>query len=248
MDKEKLDKLYKMIKTSKSTMVLTGAGMSTESGIPDFRSPKTGLWEKMDPMEALSTEVLYNNPKKFYKVGYKILLSMKDAQPNKGHYALAEMEKMGYIDGIITQNIDNLHHKAGSKYILEVHGQTRTGSCINCGQKVELDVITEKVDKGQIPPLCDLCGGILRPDVVFFGDQLPEDFNIAWEKVKKSDLLIVIGSSLTVVPVNYLPQIAKKVAIINVGKTAYDRYADVVINGKCGLILDELLNMLKKDK
>lgn len=246
MDIEKLDRLYKMMKNSKSTMVLTGAGMSTESGIPDFRSPKTGLWENMDPMEALSTEVLYNNPRKFYKEGYSILLSMKNAQPNKGHYALMQMEEMGYIDGVITQNIDNLHHKAGSKYILEVHGQTRTGSCMNCGEKVELDVITDKVNKGQIPPLCDLCGGELRPDVVFFGDQLPEDFTTAWEKVKKCDLLIVIGSSLTVAPVNYLLQIAEKVAIINVGQTTFDRYADVVINGKCGITLVELLNIFKQ--
>lgn len=150
-------------------MVLTGAGISTESGIPDFRSPGTGLWENIDPMEALSTSVLYNNTEKFYKEGFNMLLNMTDAEPNRAHYALAEMERLGYIKGVITQNIDNLHYKAGSKYILEVHGNTREGSCIKCGTIVDLNILINKVNNKEIPPKCDKCGGILRPDVVFLG-------------------------------------------------------------------------------
>ena len=169
MDTDQIKKACEMIRNSSKTMVLTGAGVSTESGIPDFRSPNTGLWENMDPMEALSTTVLYNNPKKFYSEGFKMILGMTNAKPNKAHIALAEMERLGYIKGVITQNIDNLHHNAGSKYVLEVHGNTREGSCLNCGTKVGIGEIEEKVLKGEIPPKCDSCGGTLRPDVVFFG-------------------------------------------------------------------------------
>jgi NAD-dependent deacetylase len=247
VEKYYIEKAIKLIKESRKTFVLTGAGVSTESGIPDFRSPQTGLWEKVDPMEALSTTVLYNNPRKFYKEGFKMLLGMTGAEPNKAHLALAEMERKGYIKGIITQNIDNLHQKAGSKYVLEVHGNTREGSCLNCKNKVKLDVINNKVNKGEIPPRCDACGGILRPDVVFFGDMLPEDFSIAQEEVGTSDLLIVVGSSLVVSPVNYLPQLVKKLIIINIGSTPFDRRADLCIQGKAGEVLDEILKGLDKE-
>ncbi|EOD00905.1 SIR2 family NAD-dependent protein deacylase [Caldisalinibacter kiritimatiensis] len=235
-----------MIKEATNTWVLSGAGISTESGIPDFRSPKVGLWNKIDPMEALSTEVLYNNPKKFYDIGYKLLLGMEDVEPNKGHLALAEMEKLGFIKGIITQNIDGLHQKGGSKNVLEIHGHIRTGRCINCGKVVKLSVLTEKVNKNQIPPKCDKCNGMLRPDVVMFGDNLPEDFNIAWENSKTADLMIVVGSSLTVAPANYLPQMASKVIIINIGETPMDKHADLVIRDKIGNVLTKILDKLKK--
>lgn len=244
MDMDKIKKASELIKKSSKTMVLTGAGISTESGIPDFRSPGTGLWENVDPMELLSTSVLYNNPEKFYDKGYKMLLDMTDAEPNRAHFALAEMEKRGFIKGIITQNIDNLHHKAGSKYILEVHGNTREASCMNCENTVPLDVITEKVNNGQIPPKCDRCQGTLRPDVIFFGDMLPEDFNIASNEVSSSDLLIVVGSSLAVSPVNYLPQMAKNLIIINKGTSVMDHYSDVLLNGSAGDILESILENL----
>lgn len=237
-----------MIKNSNNTWVLTGAGMSTESGIPDFRSPNSGLWEKIDPMEALSSTVLYRDPKKFYKVGYSLLTGMMNFEPNQGHIALVRLEEMGYINGVITQNIDNLHTRAGSKKVLEVHGHIRTGSCIGCGNKVELQVLTKKVENNEIPPRCERCRRILRPDVVLFGDQLPEDFDKAWELVNDCELLIVIGSSLTVSPVNYLPQMAPKVIIINLHSTSYDPYADIVIRGKSGIVLDKILNILGNEE
>jgi NAD-dependent deacetylase len=247
MSIEDIKKVAKLIKDSSKTMVLTGAGISTESGIPDFRSPNTGLWEHIDPMEALSTSVLYNNPKKFYKEGFNMLLSMTDAEPNRAHFALAEMERLGYIKGVITQNIDNLHYKAGSKYILEVHGNTREGSCMKCANTVDLNVLINKVNNGEIPPKCDNCGGTLRPDVVFFGDMLPEDFNTSVREVETSDLLIVIGSSLTVSPVNYLPQMAKKLVIINMGPTAMDSFAEVKIEDKAGKTLEAILDELYEE-
>ena len=246
MNLRKIRKASELIKNSDKTMVLTGAGISTESGIPDFRSPGTGLWENTDPMEVLSTTVLYNEPERFYKEGFNILLDMMDASPNKGHNILAEMESLGFIDGIITQNIDNLHHKAGSDYILEVHGNTREGSCMNCGHTVDINILTEKVNNNEIPPKCDNCGGILRPDVILFGDMLPDAFNIAFREVENSDLLIAIGSSLMVAPVNYLPQIANKLIIINKGYTVMDSFAEVKIEGGAGDVLEAILDELER--
>ncbi len=245
MNFEKIRKASELIRNSNKTMVLTGAGISTESGIPDFRSPDTGLWENTDPMEVLSTTVLYNEPERFYKEGFNILLGMMDANPNKGHNILAEMESLGFIDGIITQNIDNLHHKAGSNYILEVHGNTREAFCMNCGHTVDINILTGKVNNNEIPPKCNICGGILRPDVILFGDMLPDAFNIAFREVENSNLLIVIGSSLMVAPVNYLPQIANKLIIINKGYTVMDDFAEVKIEGSAGDVLEAILDELE---
>ncbi len=247
MLKDNIKIAAQMINNSSNTWVLTGAGMSTESGIPDFRTPNSGLWEKIDPMEALSRNVLYNNPTKFYKTGYCILTQMSDFQPNEGHVVLAKLEEKGYINGIITQNIDNLHIRAGSKNVLEVHGNTRTGSCTDCNYKVELKYLTKKIQNNEIPPKCEQCGSSLRPDVVLFGDQLPKEFDKAWEIVNECELLIVIGSSLTVSPVNYLPQISPKVIIINLDKTHYDSYADIVIRGKAGTVLNKIFNSIQME-
>jgi NAD-dependent deacetylase len=194
MSFEICDRIAGMILNSSCTLVLTGAGISTESGIPDFRSPSSGLWENIDPMEALSTDVLYRDPKKFYDVGIKLLTSMKEAKPNKAHRILADMEREGLVSGVITQNIDNLHYEAGSKNVVEVHGHIRTGHCIKCGNVYDFNILERKVENDEVPPKC-VCGGILRPDVILFGDNLPDCFNDAWEMCKKCDLLIVIDSS-----------------------------------------------------
>ncbi|HHW58250.1 MAG TPA: NAD-dependent protein deacylase [Clostridia bacterium] len=244
-NKNLFKKVTHLIKNSKKVMVLTGAGISTESGIPDFRSPGKGLWENMDPMEALSTRVLFNYPEKFYSVGFKILSSMRNAEPNEAHYILSEMEKEGIIFGVITQNIDNLHQKAGSKNVYEVHGNTRVGSCINCGRKVSFEVLEEKVNKKQIPPRCDKCGGLLRPDVVLFGDPMPYVFDLAVKEVRTSDLLIVIGSSLVVSPVNFLPDLVDHLIIINATETPYDYKADVVMRERASYALRGIWEIIK---
>lgn len=233
-----------MLMKSKSTVALTGAGISTESGIPDFRSPGTGLWEKVDPMEALSSDILYNNPSKFYSLGFKILLSMRGATPNRAHYILAEMEKLGLIDLVVTQNIDNLHQKAGSEKVYEVHGNTRTFSCDKCGEKYDIALIEKRVNEGEIPPKCR-CKGIIRPDVVLFGDMLPHCFYESIERVEQADLLLAIGSSLSVSPVNYLAEISKKLIIINIGKTLYDYKADIILRESISEALGRIMDIIK---
>lgn len=238
------EKAASMIQNSKYTVVLTGAGISTESGIPDFRSPGTGLWEKIDPMKALSTEVLYNDPQQFYRVGFELILSIKDAEPNKAHYMLTEMESAGIINLIITQNIDNLHIKAGSKRVFEVHGNTRTCTCIKCERQYLINQVKDMVKNNSIPPKCS-CGGIIRPDVVLFGDMLPECFDKGVREVKLADLLIVIGSSLTVGPVNYLAGICKKLMILNIGDTPFDYRADIIIREKASAALENIMECLK---
>lgn len=243
---EKINKACSLIKSSKKTMVLTGAGASTESGIPDFRSPGTGLWEKLDPMEVLSTNAFYDNPERFYREGFGILLDMAHARPNRVHNILAEMERLGFIQGIITQNIDNLHHLAGSQYILEVHGNTREGICVNCEEIIKINLLIEKLNLGELPPKCNKCRGIIKPNVVLFGDMLPEDFNIAMWEVETSDLLIVIGSSLAVAPVNHLPQVAKQLIIINEGHTFMDEFCNVKLKGNAGDILEKILENLER--
>ncbi len=236
-------KAAELIKKCKPSVVLTGAGISTESGIPDFRSPGSGLWEKIDPMEALSTEVLYKNPKKFYDLGFSIITSMKDSLPNKAHYLVAELEEKALINLVVTQNIDGLHHKAGSRNVYEVHGTVRTCSCDSCGELYDTGIIEKRIKAGEIPPKCR-CRGIIRPDVVLFGDMLPDCFYDSIKKVEEAELLIVIGSSLSVSPVNYLAEICKRLLIINLGETGYDRKSDLIIRESTSSALERIVSFI----
>ncbi|MCK9217384.1 MAG: NAD-dependent deacylase [Firmicutes bacterium] len=235
-----------VIKKSKNIVVLTGAGISTESGIPDFRSPGEGLWTKMDPMEALSTKVLLEEPRKFYETGFKIITTMKDAKPNRAHEILAKMEQGGIIQLVITQNIDNLHFKAGSQNVYEVHGNSRSYTCMNCNKSYEISTIEEKVELNEIPPKCT-CGGVIRPDVVMFGDMLPSCFYTGMRKVQEADLLIAIGTSLTVYPVSQLAEVCRKLMIINLSSTAYDYRSEVIINDNISEALTKIYSILETD-
>lgn len=240
---EVYEKAAQVLKKSSSVVVLTGAGISTDSGIPDFRSPGSGLWEKIDPMEALSSEILYNAPEKFYNLGFKIITSMKNAVPNKAHYTIARLEELGRIDLVVTQNIDGLHHKAGSRKVYEVHGTTRTCSCDKCGEKYDTILIEKKVQGGAVPPKCR-CRGIIRPDVVLFGDMLPSCFYESIKRVEEADLLLVIGSSLSVSPVNHLADICKRLMIINIGETCYDNKCDILIRENITYALDRIMGYI----
>lgn len=231
-----IGELVELLKSSNKTVVLTGAGISTASGIPDFRSPGTGLWQRMDP-NVLSVETLTSEPEKFYQHCIEIFTPILKAEPNSGHYALAKLEALGYVKTIITQNIDGLHQKAGAKEVLEVHGHLRTGFCVKCLKEIPLTVLLQRVKEGEIPPRCPRCGGIMRPNVVLFGDYLPDDFIQAQREVASSTLLLVIGSSLEVWPVNTLPSLAANLAIINLTPTGYDPVARMAIHAEASAVL-----------
>lgn len=256
------ESIAELISASEMTCVLTGAGISTESGIPDFRSPGTGLWsrpvhprlqensglqsgrKKYDPMQLLSTEVMFDDPELFYTESIKILTPMLEAKPNRAHEILAEMEGAKLIQSLTTQNIDGLHYKAGSRNIYEVHGNLRTGRCLTCADETAFSTLLEKTGRGEIPPRCDKCGGMLRTNVVLFGDRLPDCFEDAHYDARTCDLMIVIGSSLAVAPVNMLPPMAKKLAIINIGETESDRHADVLYHEKASVALENIYNVI----
>lgn len=221
----------------------TGAGISTESGIPDFRGPE-GLWDQVDPMEYVSREALHQHPRKLWGFLKETVNTVEDAEPNTGHRALAELEAEGAIEGVITQNIDGLHRAAGSKNVMEVHGHLRTAQCTDCGHEIPLDEAFDQLDADEIPT-CEKCGGMIRPDVVLFGDPMAPDFETAIEAVMECDLVIAIGSSLTVSPANMLAVNAPRLAIINRDNTACDDSADIVIHADAGETLSTLVESIR---
>ncbi|MDD3520232.1 MAG: NAD-dependent deacetylase [Actinomycetota bacterium] len=248
MADHKFKSIAGIINDSNKITILTGAGISTESGIPDFRSKKTGLWNRFDS-SLLSREFLYKNPEKFYELAIQLLSILKNGQkikPNKAHYILAEMENNGIISSLITQNIDNLHKLAGSKNIYEVHGNMKKAYCVFCKNEYSFLTLYKKVLRKQIPPLCPECGSILRTSVILFGDELNEQFYKAREEAMTSDLMMVIGSSLEVGPVNTLPMLAKKFIIINRDRTCFDSQAFLVINKNAADALSEIYKFIKE--
>jgi NAD-dependent deacetylase len=229
--------LAELIRAHQPCVVLTGAGVSTESGIPDFRSP-TGLWADFDPLDYASIRSFRSDPARvwsFYALRYEALTR---AEPNAGHLALAELERRGLVRAVITQNIDLLHARAGTRELVEVHGSIRTASCPRCHRAYAVDEVLERLPV----PACDDDGTVLKPDVVFFGELLPEAaIDRAFELARAAELLVVVGSTLEVYPVAGLPLEAKRFAIVNVGPTALDDRALLRVDGKAGDVLPALL-------
>ncbi|MFC3041108.1 NAD-dependent protein deacylase [Virgibacillus xinjiangensis] len=231
--------LEKWIKEAKHTVVFTGAGMSTESGLPDFRSSSGGMWKEKDPSRIASADALNNNVNEFIEFYRDRVLGVKEYGPHKGHYILAEWEKQGKVMSIITQNVDGFHQKAGSRQVAELHGTLQHLHCQSCGRSYDSEGYIHQDYH------CS-CGGILRPSVVLFGETLPEDaFQFALSESRKADLFIVLGSSLSVTPANQFPVIAKecgaKVVIINKEPTDMDYIADEVIHDRpVGEVLAEV--------
>ncbi len=239
---EKIARAAALIKKSEVVYALTGAGMSTESGIPDFRSPGTGLWEKVDPVKTSSAQVLHHDPRLFYETGFARFVGIARAEPNPGHFALARLEALGLLKGLVTQNIDGLHVKAGHKNIWEVHGHLRSGHCMRCRRRYPFAELVGQVERKIIPPLCRACSGVLRPDVVLFGDPMPEFFFDASKTIeRRCDLMLVAGSSLAVYPVADLPRLASRLIIVNLQPTPHDHHAAVVVREKCGMVLQDLV-------
>lgn len=222
-----------LIHSAQHAVVLTGAGISTASGIPDFRSPGTGLWEKVDPVEVASIWAFRENPLAVINGLFALLKPILEAKPNPAHLALAKLEEEGKLKACITQNIDSLHQKAGSKEVLELHGHLRTCTCLQCGRQFPIRTFQEeRAAHPERPPACP-CGGVLKPDVVLFGEPLPEAIlSRAFQAARQSDLFLVAGSSLTVQPASLLPSEAAasgaKLLIFNRTPTPLDALAEEV--------------------
>ncbi len=221
--------LEKWLDEAKYTVVFTGAGMSTESGLPDFRSQE-GLWRKKDPAKIASTDALNHNVEDFIAFYRERVLGVKEYGPHIGHEILAKWEENGKVQSIITQNVDGFHQVAGSKRVAELHGTLQKLHCEKCGREYDGSAYMKETF------YCE-CGGVLRPSIVLFGESLPQDaFAFALEETEKADLFIVLGSSLTVTPANQFPMLAKengaKLVIVNQDDTPFDRYADLMIQDK----------------
>ena len=239
--------LSELIELRGPCVVLTGAGISTESGIPDFRSP-SGIWAQYDPMQYATISAFQRDPAKvweFYALRFDVL---KRAEPNAGHVALAALEEHGIVRAVVTQNIDGLHQRAGSRDVIEVHGSIRTASCPSCGDRMSLADVVDALDEHSAPP-CPRCGVIVKPDVVMFGELLPAAaIDRAFDLAREAGVLLVVGSSLEVYPVAGLPEetlaAGGALAIVNRTSTPYDGRATVRIEGGAGETLSALAESL----
>jgi len=234
-------RLAELIRESSSTVALTGAGVSVPSGIPDFRTPETGLWANVDPMEVAHIDVFERDPARFWSYYRPRFQSLGDKRPNPAHEALAELERRGLIEGVVTQNIDRLHRAAGSRNVVEVHGSIETSSCTRCAAVFEIDEVDALFD-GEGVALCSNCGGPVKPDVVLFGELLSESaMTRARDLAERAELMICVGSSLAVHPVAGLPQLTLerggRLAIVTKGETPYDGDAELKLDGE---VVEEL--------
>jgi NAD-dependent deacetylase len=249
IEEGKVNQVVKLIKKSKYAIVLTGAGVSTGSGIPDFRTPGKGIWEKVDPFKVTSITAFDENPQRFYYFYRPRVEMLSRVSPNPAHKAISQLEEMGYIHCLITQNIDNLHQRAGSKKVIEVHGTLRKAICRRCGKIISSELLIQKMDKSKEKvPYCE-CGGVFKPKIVLFGEMLPNLDNAIYES-KRADLILTVGSSLQVSPANMLPQYCLnrggKLVIVNFMSTHLDYLAKAVINEDVCDFLPAVVEVLKK--
>jgi NAD-dependent deacetylase len=233
--------LADLIRASSSTVALTGAGISVPSGIPDFRTPGTGLWANVDPMKVAHIDSFHRDTKRFWEYYRPRFTTLADKRPNQAHLALAELEAGGMLDAVITQNIDRLHRKAGSDRVIEVHGSIDTSSCTGCGQTYRLEQVAGLFGDDGIAT-CRGCMGKVKPDVVLFGELLPERAMAEAQALSAdAELLLCVGSSLEVYPVAALPELTLSgggsVAIVTRSATPYDGEAAVRLVGD---VVDEL--------
>jgi NAD-dependent deacetylase len=236
-----LKQVAELIANRQPCVALTGAGISAESGIPTFRS-RGGLWEKFDPAVYASIEMFRKDPSKYWSIRGEFIRNYDATSPNAGHMALAELEAMGLLRHVITQNIDGLHRKAGSRNVTEIHGSLREIFCVRCGQEYRAPKIPEGT-----PPRC-ACGGVLKPNTVLFGESLPPNaLETAWKEASACRVMLVIGTSAVVQPAASLPHVAKDhgatVVEINIERAFAD--ADVCILEKAGTALPQIVNELK---
>jgi NAD-dependent deacetylase len=246
----KIQRAAQLLKQSQNVLAFTGAGISTDSGIPDFRSESSGLWHNVDPMAVASIYGFKKNPQAFYDWVGPLTRTTLNALPNPAHLALSTLERRGYLHGIITQNIDMLHTRAGSGCIYELHGHMRTATCITCFMTVDAEPILQQfLEDGRVPR-CKVCNGVLKPNVILFGEQLPiREFQNAQEAARHCDAMIVVGSSLEVAPAGDIPIVAArrgaKLIVVNLEPTPADKLAEVVIHARAAEILPEIVRQVE---
>lgn len=245
---EEITRIAKDILQSKNTVALSGAGMSVESGIPPFRGAG-GLWERYDPEEYGHIATLHTAPEKAWILLREMAKGITQAKPNKGHYALAELEKMGFLNTIITQNVDGLHHLAGSRDVIEFHGNLQWVVCMGCKDRLRSTEISLDV----IPPRCKKCNAVYKPDAVLFGEPIPPDaLTRAHQESRACDLMLVIGTSAAVYPAASMPEVAKgagaKVAEINPSETPLTQFiSDYILMGSAGEVLLKITEKIRRE-
>jgi NAD-dependent protein deacetylase/lipoamidase len=234
-------------------VALTGAGLSVDSGIPDFRSPG-GLWDRFDPFEYAHVEAFHTDPIKVWQMLKELSDLVINAKPNPGHHSLVELSEMGILQAVITQNIDNLHQEAGSPEVIEFHGNGNRLVCLSCGWTTTADKAHEKCEAtGEFPPSCESCGSIMKPEVIFFGEPIPAKALMdSQEQAQKADLILVVGTSATVVPASNIPLLTKRaggrIVEINLETTALSPMADVTLLGSTTDILPRLVQAVREIK
>jgi NAD-dependent deacetylase len=245
---DQAQRLAELIHESSCTVALTGAGISVPSGIPDFRSPGEGLWQKVDPMEVAHIDAFRRDPAKFWGFYRPRFQMLGDKEPNGAHRALAALESRGLLEAVITQNIDTLHQGAGSERVIEVHGSIRTSSCQSCGASFRLEEVDSLfADDGAA--VCRRCEGPVKPDVVLFGELLPAEAMAEAESLAaRAELMLCVGSSLEVYPVAGLPTVTigrgGRIAVITKGPTPFDQDATVRMDGDVVADLEAVLSAL----
>jgi NAD-dependent deacetylase len=240
----RLEQAARLLHKSHACVALTGAGISTPSGVPDFRS-SSGLWRDHDPLEVASQEAFRHHPDRFFDWVRPLAAAILHAEPNPAHYSLVRLEQAHRLSGIVTQNIDGLHRRAGSTGVCEIHGDLRRATCVRCFHHVQAESILQEFVASGAAPRCEACGGILKPDVVLFGEALPRSAVRKAESLfATADLVLVVGSSLEVYPAAALPlpalRAGARMIIVNQEATRLDGEADVVLAGDAADILPAL--------
>ena len=242
----KIKLAQELVEKSSSIVAFSGAGISTESGLADFRS-KGGLWDRYRIVTYQEFLADHENRVEYWSMRRELIPGLLKARPNKAHTALARLEEAGKLHTIITQNIDGLHQAAGSTNVIELHGTNMTASCLSCSKQWPIDDIQLRLEGGEMDPLCDVCDGLIKPDTISFGQSMPvEEMELAYQAAATCDLLLMIGSSLEVQPANQFPLIAHqagaRLIFINRTPTPYDHLAEFCFNDSAGQVMQEIIS------